>query len=96
MPIDPSDASICLADSVEPSPPGGAPTSTPVVLTSLFTFPTLDDLRDGLSREHETHVYTRGQNPTVEAAERKMAALERGEARKLFGSGMAAIKSPRV
>jgi cystathionine beta-lyase/cystathionine gamma-synthase len=62
-------------------------------MTSLFSFPTLEELQAGLAAENRTHVYTRGQNPTVEAAERKLAALERGEACKCFGSGMAAISS---
>ena len=93
MPIDPVDISICLADDTTASSRGGAPTSTPIVLTSLFSFPTLDALLDGFAHEHEAHVYTRGQNPTVEAVERKIAALERGEACKCFGSGMAAISA---
>jgi cystathionine beta-lyase/cystathionine gamma-synthase len=62
-------------------------------MTSLFHFPAFDDLLDGFAHEHERHVYTRGQNPTVEAVERKIAALERGEACKCFGSGMAAISA---
>lgn len=93
MAIDALDVSICLEDDTAVIPPGGAPTSTPIVLTSLFSFPTLDDLLEGFTREHEAHVYTRGQNPTVAVAERKLAALERGEACKLFGSGMAAISA---
>jgi cystathionine beta-lyase/cystathionine gamma-synthase len=91
--LDPRDVALCVADDPPPLPPGGAPISTPIVQTSLFSFETLDQLLDALSREHEVHVYTRGQNPTVEAAERKLAALERGEAGKLFGSGMAAISA---
>jgi cystathionine beta-lyase/cystathionine gamma-synthase len=91
--LDPRDVALCVADDLPPLPPGGAPISTPIVQTSLFSFETLDQLLDALSREHEVHVYTRGQNPTVEAAERKLAALERGEAGKLFGSGMAAISA---
>jgi cystathionine beta-lyase/cystathionine gamma-synthase len=96
MPIDPADIALCIADHTAEQAPGGAPMSAPIVLTSLFAFPTLDALQDGLAREDETHVYTRGQNPTVEAAERKIAALERGEACKLFASGMAAISAVMV
>ena len=62
-------------------------------MTSLFSFPTLEELQDGLAAENRTHVYTRGQNPTVEALEQKLAQLERGEACKCFGSGMAAISA---
>ena len=87
MPIDPADVAICLSDE------GNAygATSPPIVQTSLFTFPTYQELLDALSSEHTHHVYTRGQNPTVEAVERKLAKLERGEACKCFASGMAAI-----
>ncbi len=91
MLIDPSDVAICVSDDGADGTQRAAPTSTPIVQTSLFTFPTFQALVDGLSAENQTHVYTRGRNPTVEAVERKLAALERGEACKCFGSGMAAI-----
>lgn len=74
-------------------PAAPLPTSPPIVQTSLFSFPNFDALIDGLATEHRTHVYTRGQNPTVEAVEEKLAALERGEACKCFASGMAAISA---
>ncbi len=74
-------------------PDGARPTATPIVQTSLFTFPTFQALIEGLSAEHRHTVYTRGQNPTVEVLERKLALLERGEACKCFGSGMAAINA---
>jgi cystathionine beta-lyase/cystathionine gamma-synthase len=91
--IDPADVAICIADDTSPIAPGGAPTSTPIVLTSLFHFPDFDALLNGFAAEHESHVYTRGHNPTVAAVERKLAALERGEACKCFASGMAAISA---
>ncbi len=91
MRIDPRDVQLCIDDGL-PEQPGRA-TSTPVVQTSLFTFPTLEALAEGLAAEHRTHVYTRGQNPTVEVLERKLAALEQGEACKAFGSGMAAVSA---
>lgn len=109
MPIDPSDVALCLAPegasradgphTADPhtADPAGAwapqPTAPPIVQTSLFSFPTFDALIDGLAAEHRSHVYTRGQNPTVEAVEEKLAALERGEACKCFASGMAAISA---
>ena len=87
MPIDPRDIATCVAtDDMD-----GGPTNPPIVQTSLFTFPTFRALLDALSSEHSHHVYSRGQNPTVEAVERTLAQLERGEACKCFGSGMAAI-----
>ncbi|MGH7539596.1 MAG: hypothetical protein ACRELC_01210 [Gemmatimonadota bacterium] len=41
----------------------GTPTSTPIVHTSLFTFPDFQALVDGLAAERRVHVYTRGQTP---------------------------------
>lgn len=93
MLLDPSDVEVCIADDTTGHGEDGAPTATPIVQTSLFTFPTFAALIDGLNAEHERHVYTRGQNPTVAAVERKLAALERGEACKCFASGMAAISA---
>lgn len=69
------------------------PTSLPLFQTSLFTFPDVASLRDALTDERSTHLYSRGNNPTVEAVEEKIAALERGECAKLFSSGVAAIAS---
>lgn len=89
--IDPRDVEICLRED-HPSPGDApAPTSAPIVQTSLFTFPTFRALIEGLAAEHRTHVYSRGQNPTVEAFERKLADLEGGAGCKAFSSGMAAI-----
>jgi len=93
MRIHPEDIRLCIEDPVERYGDGAAPTSVPIVQTSLFSFPTLSDLQDGLLNEMGTHVYSRGQNPTVEVLEEKMAALERGEAAKAFASGMAAVSA---
>lgn len=93
MILDPADIALCLNDETSGSDFGGAPMTTPIVMTSLFSFPTLEELQAGLAAEDTTHVYSRGQNPTVEALERKLATLERGDACKCFGSGMAAISA---
>lgn len=93
MHIDPEDVRTCIEDEVERDEGGAAPTSAPIVQTSLFSFPTLDALQDALADEMGSRVYTRGQNPTVEVLEGKIAALERGEACKAFGSGMAAVSA---
>jgi len=91
--IDPSDVAICVGPD-DPAPSAGSgPMSVPVYRTSLFGFPTFEALMEGLSAEHRHSVYTRGRNPTVGAAERKLAALEHGEACLCFGSGMAAISA---
>jgi cystathionine beta-lyase/cystathionine gamma-synthase len=91
--IDPHDIDICLDDDAPPDVHGAAPMAMPIWQTSLFAYPTFEALLEGLAAEDERHVYTRGRNPTVEVLERKIAALERGEACKCFGSGMGAISA---
>lgn len=64
----------------------------PIFQTSLFTF---DDMDAFLQKESgaKRHMYTRVGNPTTDIAEKKIAALERTERCRLFGSGMAAISA---
>ena len=90
--IDPDDELVCLGHDEDLAARGGALTP-PIVQSSLFARPTLAALEAGLAAEHETPVYSRGQNPTVEALEAKLARLERGEAAKCVGSGMAAVSA---
>jgi len=90
--IDPDDELICLGHGEDLAAHGGS-MSPPIVQTSLFAHDSLDDLMAGLDSEHRHHVYTRGQNPTVEAVERKMARLERGESAKCVASGMGAVSA---
>ncbi len=66
----------------------------PIFESSLFTFPTYETFQRAVAAspvEAERPYYTRGRNPTVEVLERKLALLERGEAARVFASGMAAI-----
>lgn len=91
MQLDPADIRICLTDHV--SGDEVSPITVPIVQTALFSYPDFQSLLDGLAAEHLHHVYTRGQNPTVEEAERKLATLEGGEACKCFGSGMGAVSA---
>ncbi|HZJ87553.1 MAG TPA: aminotransferase class I/II-fold pyridoxal phosphate-dependent enzyme, partial [Sphaerochaeta sp.] len=67
------------------------PTSVPLFQTSLFTFPTVEALEHAITDERGAYLYSRGNNPTVEAVEEKVAALEGAERAKLFSSGVAAI-----
>src|SRR5688572_33415800 len=92
MAIDPADIAICLEDF--PARDSGVdPMATPIVQTSLFAFPDYDALIAAGAAESRNYVYTRGQNPTVEVLEKKLAALERGEMCKAFGSGIAAVSA---
>lgn len=93
MAVDPTDIAICLDDGTPQDSGGSAPMTVPIVQTSLFAFPDLQSLIDGLGAEHATHVYTRGSNPTVEVLDRKLAQLERGDACRCFASGMAAVSA---
>lgn len=92
MTISPDDVRICLEDQPARGSPI-EPMATPIVQTSLFAFGSVDALISAGARENRNTVYTRGQNPTVEVLEKKLAALEQGEACKAFGSGMAAISA---
>ncbi len=65
----------------------------PIYETSLFTFPSFEAAEAAFRDRSHTLTYTRGWNPTVMVAEQKIAALEGGEACKVFASGMAAISS---
>lgn len=65
----------------------------PIFENSLFTFAGAGELGEAIKDEDERYVYWRGTNPTVDLAQRKLAALERAERAKCFGSGMGAISA---
>ncbi|CAN5924815.1 PLP-dependent aspartate aminotransferase family protein [soil metagenome] len=65
--------------------------TTPIVCTATYAFSSSAELRDHFEGRIERHEYGRYGNPTVRAAEEKLAALEGGQDAALFGSGMAAI-----
>ncbi|TXK39789.1 PLP-dependent aspartate aminotransferase family protein [Nonomuraea sp. C10] len=65
----------------------------PIFENSLFTFANAAELGEAIRNEDERYVYWRGTNPTVDLAQRKLAALERAERAKCFASGMGAISA---
>ncbi|HSI90042.1 MAG TPA: PLP-dependent aspartate aminotransferase family protein [Adhaeribacter sp.] len=65
----------------------------PIIQTSNFSCKTVNDLRNALVNEHEVDFYTRGNNPTTDLLEKKMAALEGAEHALAFGSGIAAVSA---
>jgi cystathionine gamma-synthase len=67
--------------------------TTPIACTATYAFANSTELRDHFEGRIERHEYGRYGNPTVRAAETKLAALEGGKDAALFGSGMAAITS---
>lgn len=64
----------------------------PIFQNSLFVL-SKDDNGKHLDWDGNEYTYTRMSNPTIELAEKKIAALEGGESAKCFSSGMAAITS---
>jgi cystathionine beta-lyase/cystathionine gamma-synthase len=71
----------------------GDPVVPPIFQTSLFTFASYQELEDTMAGRMRRPIYSRGDNPTVQAFEQKLAALEGAEAARGFASGMAAISA---
>ncbi len=65
----------------------------PIFQTSIFCFDSYEAFHEALEHESEHYIYTRGNNPTVNLCEEKIAALEHTERAKLVSSGVAAISS---
>lgn len=63
----------------------------PIIQTSNFAFKTLDEFRQAFTNELTHHIYTRGNNPTVQILREKLAALEKAEDALVFASGAGAI-----
>jgi cystathionine beta-lyase/cystathionine gamma-synthase len=63
----------------------------PVVQSSNFAFPDLKTFRESFADELNSHVYSRGNNPTVAILRKKLAALEHTEDALVFASGAGAI-----
>jgi cystathionine beta-lyase/cystathionine gamma-synthase len=66
-------------------------TTTPVYQATTYRFETAADAAAYLEAPEGRWLYARLENPTVIAAERKIAALEGAEAAACFASGMAAL-----
>jgi cystathionine beta-lyase/cystathionine gamma-synthase len=69
------------------------PVVPPIYQSSLFTFASFEEMSDVFAGNRRRPVYSRGDNPTVQEFERKVAALEGAESARAFSSGMAAISS---
>ncbi len=65
--------------------------STPLFMTSSFTFPSAEMMRDTFAGEGEGIIYSRYNNPSVDEFIGKMCALEGAEAGFATASGMAAV-----
>ncbi len=67
--------------------------NTPIYQTSTFFFPSADKRTWEGEVPGDSYIYTRYGNPTIDAAQDKIASLEGGEKALVFGSGMAAIST---
>lgn len=67
------------------------PTEVPLVRSVAFGYLELAEWRGVAVGDETGHIYSRNTNPTVDALETKIAALEGAEAATCFSSGMAAI-----
>lgn len=63
----------------------------PIIQTSNFAFKTLNEFRQAFTNELSHHIYTRGNNPTVQILREKVAALEKAEDALVFASGAGAV-----
>lgn len=82
-------STLCIHGGEERDAKGGV--HTPLYNHSTFGFPNTQTLLDVVEGRSEGNLYTRyGMNPTIRAAERKLALLEAAEGALVFSSGMAA------
>lgn len=84
-----SDSTRCI-HSGEDRHGQSASLTTPIEQTSVYVLPNVDALRQYAKDSRGKYLYTRYGNPTVTAAEEKIAALEGAEAAVATSSGMAA------
>lgn len=65
--------------------------STPMFLTSSFTFPSAEEMRDTFAGQTEGIIYSRYSNPNTDELITKMCAMEGAEAGFATSSGMSAV-----
>jgi O-succinylhomoserine sulfhydrylase len=65
--------------------------STPIFVSSSFTFDSAEEMRAAFAEESEDNIYSRFSNPTVDEFVQKMCALEGAEAGFATATGMAAV-----
>jgi cystathionine beta-lyase/cystathionine gamma-synthase len=64
--------------------------TTDIAQCAVFSLPNVDELRQYAAGKSDAYLYTRYANPTTDAAEKKIAALEGAEECVVTASGMAA------
>jgi methionine-gamma-lyase len=83
-------ATACVHAGEEPDPATQA-LDTPIYMASAFGFASADEAAGAFAGTNDAYIYGRWGNPTVEALEAKLAALEGSEDACATASGMAAI-----
>lgn len=63
----------------------------PIIQTSNFVFPTVDEMRTAFQDEMGGYLYSRGLNPTVDILRKKLAALDGAEDALVFNNGAAVV-----
>ena len=84
-----NDHTTCVSGQKAANRFDGAMT-TPIYQTSNYRFADSQHVAEMQEGRRQGYIYSRYANPTVEAVEEKLAALEHGEKGLLFSSGMAA------
>jgi cystathionine beta-lyase len=87
---EPGFETLCAHAGEDPQRFSGA-VIPPIFQNSLFVSPDVESFILRGNRHPEAYDYTRVANPTTDILEAKLAALERTEAARCFGSGMAAV-----
>jgi cystathionine beta-lyase/cystathionine gamma-synthase len=72
---------------------GAAPVTTPIYAATTFMFDDTADFERYLEGDSDRYIYSRDANPTVQAVEAKLAALEGAEAALVTSSGQAATST---
>lgn len=85
-------STIAVHGGKEPKFPIGA-VAQPIYQTSTFIFESTAKVKRFQEGDPSLYLYTRYGNPTIKAAEEKIAQLEGGEEGLVFTSGMAAIST---
>jgi cystathionine beta-lyase/cystathionine gamma-synthase len=73
--------------------PEAAPLTRPIYTSSTFVFGSAADLEAYQQGRAQTYIYSRYANPSVQAAEEKLAVLEGADAALITSSGMAATST---
>jgi cystathionine beta-lyase/cystathionine gamma-synthase len=84
---------IHLGDGVQEA---AAPLTTPIYETTTFLFENAQEVRDYNEGRTAKFLYSRYENPTVMAVERKLAAIEGAQKALVFASGQAATMNALV